>query len=307
MAILISDINLKQDWIEFENTSSTARDISGWTVTDITKTNLKRHKFIFPDATKIYGKATLRLWSKDGNDDPENIYWNRGAAVWNNPGDKATLYTKDGKFVDEQTLGYGVVEGYVKVSQPTRAVAGAEVSADSGEMAYTDRSGFYSLRLQGLSPRGVDRKITAKAKGYESQTLPAGVWVNQTTETNFVLGEEDLESKKKEGKEAIDLSIESVDMPKTAYIKEPYYITIVFKNNGTTIDYFESDLYEDKNYRKPKAEYDTGKDTATNNSFSATYEIMHEWAWYVINAETLGYVDLGETEKTFSYEISYFA
>ncbi len=296
MAILISDVNLKKDFIELKNTLSTARNISGWTIIDTTKTNQRLHKFVFPDGTKIYGKATLRLWSRDGADDPQNVYWNRGQNVWNNPGDRATVYTNDGKFVDEQTFGYGIVEGIVRRAQPSKPIKDAEITVDTGEIAFTESDGFFSLRLQGMSPRGVNRKITVKAKGYATKEIVAGVWVGQTTKVQIA-----LEDEEKAKDEEIDLSVESVDKPEPAYIKEPHDITITFKNNKSAIDYFESHLFENE---KEVDDYSTSAKINSKDVVVATYQISaKDWNWY--DFDNLGYVQINNRKKKYNYEISY--
>ncbi len=304
MAVLISDVNLKEDFIELKNTLSVARNISGWTIIDTTKTNQRQHKFVFPDGTKIYGKATLRLWSRDGADKPQDIYWNRGQNVWNNPGDRATVHTNDGKFVDEQTFGYGIVEGHVKLGQPSKPIKDAEISADTGEIAFTETDGFFSLRLQAMSPRGADRKLTAKAKGYATKEIVAGVWVNQTTKVTIAL---DDEEEAKEEKVEIDLSIVAKDLPNPAYIKEPYKITITFRNDGDEINYFESYLYENRDYSKYVAKDSTGRNTNTNETILMTHNVdAKDWTWYHTGPDTLGYIHPSETEKTFDYDATYF-
>lgn len=78
---------------------------------------------------------------------------------------------------------YGSLSGIVKDAQTAAGIAGAAVSADTGQSTTTNGSGAYLLTNV---PTG-NRTVTASATGYASQTVPALVSENSDTTVNFAL------------------------------------------------------------------------------------------------------------------------
>ena len=65
-------------------------DMSGWTLRDTA-----RHVFTFPSFALQAGSA-VKVWTRTGTNDAENLFWGRRAAVWNNAGDTAILSDRQG-------------------------------------------------------------------------------------------------------------------------------------------------------------------------------------------------------------------
>jgi hypothetical protein len=72
--------------------------MSGWTLRDLANAT-----YTFPTFTLAAG-AEVRVWTKSGADDGANLFWNRGAAVWNNSGDTAIL--RDAQGLEQARLSY---------------------------------------------------------------------------------------------------------------------------------------------------------------------------------------------------------
>src|SRR5262249_11066093 len=73
------------EFVLIENDRAAVADLSGWTLSDAAK-----HVFTFPLFTLAPG-ATVRIWTGQGHNDAENLFWGRRQAVWNNTGDIAIL------------------------------------------------------------------------------------------------------------------------------------------------------------------------------------------------------------------------
>lgn len=80
-----------------ENTSTTAVNLTGWTLSDA-----KGHVYAFPSFTVPEG-FVFTVWTGKGVDTFANLYWQRAAAVWNNQGDTATLRNAAGDVIDTFT------------------------------------------------------------------------------------------------------------------------------------------------------------------------------------------------------------
>ena len=106
MAVVkISEINLLKDYVALRNNNSVKINLRGWKIIDTTPTNQKRHEYIFPKDFFLQPDASVKIWSDVGNNDASNVYQNRRAKIWNNPGDTATLYDLNGNKIDELTVG----------------------------------------------------------------------------------------------------------------------------------------------------------------------------------------------------------
>ena len=71
--------------VVIQNDTSADVNLSNWTLRD-----LARHVFTFPKFLLRAG-FSVTVWTKVGSNDAENLFWGRGAAVWNNTGDRASL------------------------------------------------------------------------------------------------------------------------------------------------------------------------------------------------------------------------
>jgi micrococcal nuclease len=89
--------NLDDEYVTFENTGSSAVDMTGWTLSDSAG-----NTYPFPDGYSLEAGATVRVIT--GSDsDSSTLDWGQEAPVWNNGGDTATLNDDTGEQVDEQT------------------------------------------------------------------------------------------------------------------------------------------------------------------------------------------------------------
>ncbi len=80
--------------MQIRNTTGTAVNLRGWTLTDAAN-----HKYTFGNFTLGKGKiVTVRTGR--GTNTAANVYQNRGAYVWNNDRDTATLRKANGASVD---------------------------------------------------------------------------------------------------------------------------------------------------------------------------------------------------------------
>src|SRR3989344_8135635 len=94
--IIISEVNLLKDYVILTNNSNSTVNLKGWKLIDTTPTNQKRHEFIFQKDFFLQPDAIIKIWSGTGANDADNIYQNRRANIWNNPGDTAELYDASG-------------------------------------------------------------------------------------------------------------------------------------------------------------------------------------------------------------------
>ena len=91
-AVWIKEINfnppgrdIDNEWVEIRNDTADAVGMENWTLRDA-----KNHTFKFP-VFELPAGSSLKVWTKYGVNDAENLFWHRGAAVWNNTGDRAVL------------------------------------------------------------------------------------------------------------------------------------------------------------------------------------------------------------------------
>lgn len=73
--------------------------MQGWTLRDDNK-----NVFTFPLYTLV-NYASVKVWTKAGIIDPENLYWGRNDPVWNDHGDCAYLRDEKGKLIDSFCYG----------------------------------------------------------------------------------------------------------------------------------------------------------------------------------------------------------
>ena len=89
-----SNASLNAEWVTITNSTSTARSLKGWTLTDASN-----HKYTFGTFTLGAGK-TVKVHTGSGNDTSANKFQDRRAYVWNNDKDTATLRKSTGAKVD---------------------------------------------------------------------------------------------------------------------------------------------------------------------------------------------------------------
>lgn len=71
--------------------------MEGWTLRD--DSNNPDNVFTFPHYNLVPW-ASVKVWTKSGVIDPDNIYWGRSEPVWNDFGDCAYLRDSKNKFID---------------------------------------------------------------------------------------------------------------------------------------------------------------------------------------------------------------
>ncbi|MFE4308334.1 lamin tail domain-containing protein [Streptomyces sp. NPDC056891] len=89
-----SNTSLNAEYVQIRNTTGAAVNLRGWTLTDAAN-----HKYTFGNFVLGKGKiVTVRTGR--GTNSAANVYQNRGAYVWNNDRDTATLKKSNGARVD---------------------------------------------------------------------------------------------------------------------------------------------------------------------------------------------------------------
>lgn len=91
--------NPLDEYVLLRNQSGEYVDMTGWTLRDE-----NQNVFTFPRYT-LTSYAYVRIWTKAGQIDPENIYWGLNTPVWNDYGDCAYLRKPDRELSD--SLCYG--------------------------------------------------------------------------------------------------------------------------------------------------------------------------------------------------------
>jgi hypothetical protein len=96
-----SNPSLNKEWVTVTNHGSRATTLTGWTVRDP-----EGHVYTFPELKLKAGKS-VTVHTGAGTDSATHLYWDNGAYVWNNSGDKAILKDGDKKNVDSCKWGDG--------------------------------------------------------------------------------------------------------------------------------------------------------------------------------------------------------
>jgi micrococcal nuclease len=90
--------NPNGEWIEIANQGDGPVSMQGYTLKDEAN-----HIYSFGDFT-VPPNQSFRLYSGQGSDNPDEIYWGfSGESVWNNNGDAAFLRDGEGALVDSFT------------------------------------------------------------------------------------------------------------------------------------------------------------------------------------------------------------
>lgn len=82
------------EFVVVQNQGSATVNLTSWTLSDE-----KGHTYTFP-AFELPAQASVRVWTKCGGNAPQNLYWCRKRAVWNNSGDTAYLKDGNGRLID---------------------------------------------------------------------------------------------------------------------------------------------------------------------------------------------------------------
>ncbi|MFI8516781.1 lamin tail domain-containing protein [Streptomyces sp. NPDC085481] len=89
-----SSASLNAEYVQIRNTTGAAVNLRGWTLTDAAN-----HKYTFGNYTLGKGK-TVTVRTGRGTNTAANLYQGRGAYVWNNDKDTATLRKSNGTRID---------------------------------------------------------------------------------------------------------------------------------------------------------------------------------------------------------------
>lgn len=98
------------EYISIRNQTNHFIPMEGWTIRD--DSNNPDNVFTFPRYTLIDG-ATVKVWTKPGIIDPENLYWGRVDPVWNDHGDCAYLRDDKHKLID--SICYGTTRAIISI------------------------------------------------------------------------------------------------------------------------------------------------------------------------------------------------
>jgi len=74
------------EYLVLANRSGRTLELTNWRLSD-----RAGHRFVFPRFF-LPADAQVRLWTGRGVNTPGDLYWGHDKAIWNNPGDTATLY-----------------------------------------------------------------------------------------------------------------------------------------------------------------------------------------------------------------------
>lgn len=91
--------HLNQEFVRIKNTSRVAINISGYRLHDQAGWTYR-----FPQTTVAAGQ-TVYVHTGKGTNNTWHRYWGRGAYVWNNTGDNATLRDNLGRYLDNCSWG----------------------------------------------------------------------------------------------------------------------------------------------------------------------------------------------------------
>ncbi|MCI0396763.1 MAG: lamin tail domain-containing protein [Chloroflexi bacterium] len=91
--------DLSGEYVVIENQNVSAVNLTNWTLSDE-----KGHTYTFP-AFMLPAGATVKVWTKCGGNEPQNLFWCRKQAVWNNRGDTVLLKDSSGHLVDSRSYG----------------------------------------------------------------------------------------------------------------------------------------------------------------------------------------------------------
>lgn len=88
-----------EEYVEIRNQTGDFIPLDGWTLRDE-----NQNVFTFPRYTLV-SWATVKVWTKAGIIDPQNLYWGRTEPVWNDYGDCAYLRDEKHTLMDSECYG----------------------------------------------------------------------------------------------------------------------------------------------------------------------------------------------------------
>ncbi|MFF7189611.1 lamin tail domain-containing protein [Streptomyces sp. NPDC008222] len=94
-----SNRSLNGEWVALTNTTRSAVNLDGWTLSD-----RDHHTYTFHHY-RLAGRATVRIHTGIGRDTRTDLFQDRRAYVWNNDSDTATLRNQRGRTID--TVAWG--------------------------------------------------------------------------------------------------------------------------------------------------------------------------------------------------------
>jgi len=92
--VYVSDLNLKDEWVQVSNKGSSPVSLNGWKIED----DGSKHTYTFPSYT-LDSSSTVTVYTGEGINSATELYWGLGSPIWNNDGDTAYLYDANGKLV----------------------------------------------------------------------------------------------------------------------------------------------------------------------------------------------------------------
>ncbi|VUT28169.1 MAG: Intermediate filament tail domain protein [Candidatus Syntrophoarchaeum sp. GoM_oil] len=90
--------NLNGEWVEILNKGASEVDIGGMVIVDE-----KDHLYVFPADFKLSQGANVKIHVGVGDDTAADLYMGGKSPIWNNDGDTATLFDRDGTIIDQYT------------------------------------------------------------------------------------------------------------------------------------------------------------------------------------------------------------
>jgi hypothetical protein len=89
-----SNKHINKEYFVIKNTYRRTKNLGGWYVTD-----RSGKRWTFPAGYKLRGGETVRVHTGKGTSDHNDRYWGWSRYLWDNAGDRATLYNRAGKRV----------------------------------------------------------------------------------------------------------------------------------------------------------------------------------------------------------------
>ncbi len=317
-AIIISEVKLIKDYVALKNNSNSAVNLKGWHIIDTTPTNQKRHEFVFKKDFFLAVDAEVKIWSGIGNEDANNIYQNRKAKIWNNPGDTATLYDTNGNEVHRLTVGKPPIQppqgqskvyGYVTDNVCKQPIVNAHLIFKEGQFkktANTGEDGYYELNL----PAG-RYNTTITADNYEKvDSVIVGVQASSEVRKDFQmipdleielgLNSTSVTFTRKDDK--LVNAVRQLANKITVDINTDYTFTAKIAIKKGMTNYVKAVLAENKNNNLDSQEDNTCRISEDGKTLELTFKpIKHNWKWYKIGWFWLA--EKIETEKTYMYKV----
>lgn len=85
--------DVQGEYVEIQNQGENTQALTNWTLSD-----QAGNTFTFPEFLIGSGQF-VKVWTKAGSNDSQNLYWGRNQAVWNNDGDCAYLKDHNGGLI----------------------------------------------------------------------------------------------------------------------------------------------------------------------------------------------------------------